>query len=290
MVLPHPLYQRDTRAPVPLAPAGSCDCHFHVYGDPARYPQSEERTFEVPIATWDELQKMHQTLGVSRGVCVQATAYRIDHSLLLDVLRGQNNYRGVALIDDTVNEQELARLHEAGVRGARFNFAGFLKMAPSRPSFERSIARISELGWFAKVHGTGDELAALEAWLRPLRLPVVIDHLGGPDWRRGLDSPGYRLIFDLLKRENWWIQISNGDRRSAGEHPWEDMVAIVRALVDAASDRAIWATDWPHVSYQKSKVPNDADLLEYFYRCVPDEASRQRVLVANPERLLGFRA
>jgi 2-pyrone-4,6-dicarboxylate lactonase len=163
-------------------------------------------------------------------------------------------------------------------------------MAPSRSAFERAIARISELGWFAKVHGSGDELAALGAWLRPLKLPAVIDHMGGPDWRRGLDSPGYRLIFDLLRNGNWWIQISNGDRRSAGEHPWEDMVPIARALVDAAPDRAIWATDWPHVTYQKKTVPNDAELLELFYRCVPDEAARQRVLVANPERLLGFDA
>ncbi len=59
-----------------------------------------------------------------------------------------------------------------------------------------------------------------------------------------------------------------------------------RAFVEAAPDRTIWATDWPHVRYRR-KMPNDADLMELLYRYVPDESMRKKVLVDNPARLYG---
>jgi predicted TIM-barrel fold metal-dependent hydrolase len=34
--------------------------------------------------------------------------------------------------------------------------------------------------------------------------------------------------------------------------------------------------------------PNDADLLELFYRYAPGEAERRRILVDNPAALFGF--
>jgi 2-pyrone-4,6-dicarboxylate lactonase len=39
-----------------------------------------------------------------------------------------------------------------------------------------------------------------------------------------------------------------------------------------------------------AQPPNKADLLELFYRCAPDEAERQRILVDRPARLFGFPA
>ena len=283
-----PLFERETRTPSAPPPPKSCDCHVHIFGDPARYPTVQSRTYDPPPATVEDVGEMHRALGIERGVIVQATVYGTDHRLLLDGLNGRENFRGVAIVDDSVSDKELNRLHEAGVRGARFNLAGFLGIAPTRAVFERSIARIEELGWHAKIHGSGDELVDRADWLRALRLPAVIDHLAGPDLRRGLDQPGCRLALDLLKQDNWWIMLSNGDRRSAGGHPWDDVIAFAQAYVAAAPDRTLWATDWPHVHYAKKSVPNDAELLELLYRYVPDPASRYKVLVDNPARLYGF--
>ena len=65
------------------------------------------------------------------------------------------------------------------------------------------------------------------------------------------------------------------------------MIPIARALIEAAPDRVIWSTDWPH-PVSVTQPPNDADLLELLFSYVPDAADRQRVLVDNPARLFGF--
>src|SRR5919206_223606 len=56
-----------------------------------------------------------------------------------------------------------------------------------------------------------------------------------------------RMLLDLLKNENWWVGLSNGDLRSQQGEPWDDMVAFGRMFYEAAPDRCMWGTDWPHV-------------------------------------------
>ena len=282
-----PSFERNTRAPNPLPPRGSCDGQIHVFGDVARYPVRAGRAYDPPRATFEDARQVHRALGIDRVVIAQATPYGTDHRLLLDALAGQKDCKGVAIIDDTVSDKELLRLHEAGVRGARFNFAKFLNYAPSPEGFLRSIERIQELGWFAKVHGTGEELLEHERILRPLKLPVLIDHLGGLDFSRDLKQPGCEFILELLKNHGWWMMLSNGDRWSKQGAPLDDAIPFAQAFVEAAPDCTVWGTDWPHVRYRR-KMPNDADLLELLYRAVPDPAQRQRILVDNPARLFGF--
>ena len=60
-----------------------------------------------------------------------------------------------------------------------------------------------------------------------------------------------------------------------------------RALIDAAPERCVWASDWPHPVSRK-QPPNDADLLELLYRYVRDEGELQRILVDNPSTLFGY--
>ena len=282
-----PSFERNTRTPNPLPPPRSCDAQIHVFGDPERYPGRAGRLYDPPRASFEDSKQVHRALGIERVVIAQATPYGTDHRLLLDALRGQKNCKGVAIIDDTVSDEELHALHDAGVRGARFNFAKFLNYAPDPESFRRSIARIQPLGWFAKVHGSAVELLENEHLLRPLTLPVLMDHLGGVDFSRDFTQSGCALILDLLKNHGWWMMISNGDRWSKQGPPWDDVIPFAQAFVEAAPDRTVWGTDWPHVRY-RPKMPNDADLLELLYRAVPDPAQRHRILVDNPARLFDF--
>ena len=48
-------------------------------------------------------------MGVDRAVFVQPTIYGTDHRLLHDVLKSapKQNYRGVAIVDDSVSDAEL---------------------------------------------------------------------------------------------------------------------------------------------------------------------------------------
>jgi predicted TIM-barrel fold metal-dependent hydrolase len=282
-------YERNTRAPVERAPEGSCDTHFHVFGDPSVYPATASASYAPPDATIDDLERMHAALGVRRGVICQPTIYGTDHRLLVDLLSQHKGYRGIGIIDDSVDEKALEKMHQAGVRAVRFNFARFLNIVPSLRDVKRAVERVAPLGWHVKIHGEYDELPEYLPYLKSLEIPVVIDHMGRLDFAKGRAQPGYALVMELLARDNWWVMLCNGDRFSGGSHPWSDTIDLARALFDAAPDRTIWATDWPHVRYRR-RMPNDADLLELLYSYLPDAEARQKVLVDNPARLYGFRA
>jgi predicted TIM-barrel fold metal-dependent hydrolase len=85
------------------------------------------------------------------------------------------------------------------------------------------------------------------------------------------------------------MMVSNGNRTSALESGWDDAVPFGRAYIEAAPDRIIWATDWPHVRWRKRRMMNDAEEVELLYRYVDyDAAMIRRILVDNPARLHGF--
>ena len=236
----YPKFRDDTRAPNPLPPPKSCDCQVHVFGDPQRYPLRTGGAYVPPKeATFEAAQRMHRALGIERGVVVQSTVHGTNHSILLDALRGQPNYRGIAIVDDSVSDRELQRMHDAGVRGARFNFWKMLNIAPTPAVFERSIDRITQFGWHAKIHAVGAEWVELRNLLKKVKIPIVVDHMGHVHSEDGLDHPAFLLILDLLRNENWWVLLSSGDRNSATGHPWDDMVPFGQKLVTLAPDRAI---------------------------------------------------
>ena len=139
---------------------------------------------------------MHSALGISRGVVVQATVHGTNHQILFDALEtAGSSYCGVAIVNDTVTDEELSRLHAAGVRGARFNFWKQLNIAPSAGEFRRSIRRIGKLGWLAKIHNAGEAWFEIEELLQETRIPIVIDHLGHVDLSKGVDQP---VFMDVL--------------------------------------------------------------------------------------------
>ncbi len=275
-------FEPNTRAPRPLPPFKSCDSQFHVFGSREKYPVRPGTVYEAPEATFAEARKMHKVLGIERGLIVQSTAYGLDHRAVLDALaEGGANYRGCGVINDTVSDGELQKLHEAGIRGARFNFYKAVNFAPSVEAFSHSIARVRELGWFAKLHLGAGDLIEFAPLFKTLKVNVVVDHLGRPDMTLGLKDPTVLKLIELLKAGNWWVMLSNGHKQSKTGYPWNDAVPIARAYIDAAPDRVLWASDWPH-PLSTEKVPNDADLLELFYRYAPDEGERERSPALNP--------
>jgi 2-pyrone-4,6-dicarboxylate lactonase len=282
-------------------PKNTCDAHLHVFGDAGKYPVANPNALYQPPqdCTFAAMKALHDLMGVDRAVFVQPTIYGTDHRLLHDVLKSapSQNYRGVAIIDDSVSDAELDRLDSVGVRGARFNFGGRFKLAPSLDGFRRGLDRARELGWFIKVFGFEDDFLAVADELRKIEMPAIIDHMGGPDYRRGISHPSIRLILDLLKNDNWWIGLSNGDLRSKAGQPWDDAVPFGRLFYEAAPDRCLWGTDWPHV--HRFIRPHEAEASDYgldhemrrvalLERYVPDRAARDRVLVDNPARFFGF--
>jgi predicted TIM-barrel fold metal-dependent hydrolase len=287
-------WDRNPRLPSPPPPPKSCDCQFHIYEDPDKFPPRPNASYQPIDATFADAERMMHAIGFTRGVIVYPTTYGTDNRLLLDVLENlspeqKKNYRATCILDDSVTDAELDRLDAAGVVGARFNFMKQFHLPQPKAQTERSFARLKELGWHARVHVRGNDVLEFAEVLEAENdIPMVIDHLGHPGFEGGLDRPNVRWILDILKRDNWWMMVSNGTRGSKMERGYDDAVPYGRAYVETAPDRIIFGTDWPHVNWTK-RMMNEAESVELFYRYVDnDPAMIRKVLVDNPARLHGF--
>ena len=122
-------------------PPGAVDAHCHVFGPADTFPFAPERKYTPCDASKDQLWALRDRLGLSRNVIVQATCHGADNRALVDALQNsQGRARGVATVRSSVSDEELAQLNEAGVRGARCNFASFLQMTPDEGLFRRTVA------------------------------------------------------------------------------------------------------------------------------------------------------
>ncbi|MET3905840.1 2-pyrone-4,6-dicarboxylate lactonase [Bradyrhizobium sp. S3.3.6] len=278
------------RRPSKRPPPKSIDSQFHVLGPVEQYPIRAGAAYQMPTATWEAALCVHKALGVERGIIVQTTTYGADHSVVLDGLAAMGpNYRGCAnaLVFAEADDAYLARLDAAGVGGARFSFRKELGAVLSDKDFERAIARIRELGWYAKFQPEKDGIVGNLDKIRALDVPVLIDHMGRPDPLRGKGDPNLRAVLDLLSQGNFWVMLSLGEKTSKAGAPWDDVIPIARAYIEVAPDRCIWASDWPH-PVSIVQPPNDADLLELLYRYAPDNAELRKILVTNPAELFRF--
>jgi len=290
-----PEWERNTRAPVPLPPPKSCDCQFHIFGDPAKYPLRFDVTFEPPRATFADIRKVLRTMGFERGVIVHTQRYDTDHRLLIDELAGlspqeRKNFRAIGIVRDDLSDREMERLDAIGVRGARFHLGKRWGQVHAPEAVRRSMARVREIGWHARLHISGSDVPDWGDFLRSVKdVTMVIDHMGHLDFALGLDQPSMQWILDRLREENWWLKLSNGNRDSVMETGWDDAIPYGKEFIAAAPDRMIWGSDWPHTGWRKRRMMNDAETVELLYRYVDHDAELVRKILAdNPARLHGF--
>jgi hypothetical protein len=70
--------------PVTFAvPAGACDCHTHIHGDPARFPFFAGRTYTPEPALPEEMAALHKALHIQRVVIVTPSVYGTDNAATL---------------------------------------------------------------------------------------------------------------------------------------------------------------------------------------------------------------
>ncbi len=268
-----------------IAPPLSCDCHFHIFGTFARFPLDPGRHYTPPEASVAAYRAMADALGLQRMVVVQASPYGTDNRATLEAVRllGAENTRAVAVVDDSFDAASLQAMADAGVRGVRFN------LVSGNGTPEAQIAalakRIAPLAWHMQVYADGAKLAELAPVLAALPVPVVIDHCGGVKAALGTAHPQFTALLRLLDTGHVWIKTCSYRASSAGP-PWDDVAANVRALVQAAPERCVWGTDWPHTNMDAP--PDTRHLLGQFLDWVPETALRQRILVDNPAQLYGF--
>jgi predicted TIM-barrel fold metal-dependent hydrolase len=278
---------RETRQAGLAVPAGSVDCHTHVFVD--GYPMIPERGYNPPQSTLDEMLAMHSKLGIDRVVLTQPSVYGTDNMAILDaVSRIPERARAVVAVRAEVSDSELEELHARGARGIRLNLDNVGGMPVEIDEVPGLVKRISALGWHVEFLFAGHELPGLLPLLRTLDAPVSIGHFAYMPAAKGVGYPAFQDLLSLVSEGNTWVKLSAPNRLGVGDlPPWAEAVPLARALIEANPDRMVWATDWPHPNKFEAQ-PNDADLLEQLELWAPDEGMRRRILVDNPTVLYGF--
>ncbi len=289
MTRPCPGARAITSRPHWQPPAGATDCHMHIFGPYERYPLSPGRSYTPPEASLAAYRAMCDTIGIERTVIVQPSIYGTDNAVTLDAVDaiGRDRTRAVVVVDESFDLPALRAIAARGACGVRINAVS--GNGTPLAQLEALGARLAELGWHLQLYARPAEMLALEPALARLPCPLVLDHMGGvkSDQQGGVGHPAFQALLRLL-RSGAWAKLC-GYRSATAGAPYADVAAMARAMIEAAPDRCVWGTDWPHPSLASpEEVPDDGVLMDALGDWAPEPAQRQAILVDNPARLYGF--
>lgn len=268
-------------------PAGACDVHMHVFGLADRFPRVAHPHYTLPDGRLGHFRDLMTILGLDRFVIVQPSFYGTDNSCLLDALAETGEAaRGVVMIEEDTPHAQLEKMHAAGVRGLRldlFKRAG-QPLADIRAYIDRMAAKIAPLRWHLQFYVPGRVVRDLIDFLATLEIDYVIDHMGYMLEEDGLTDRDFARLVELARSGRCWIKLS-APYRLAKMRGYAAVEGVAKAIVDAAPERAIWGSDWPHIP---GLGRDTGELLNLLPIWAPDAAIRRGILVDNPVRLFGF--
>jgi 2-pyrone-4,6-dicarboxylate lactonase len=274
-----------------VLPPGAVDAHCHVFGPGAEFPYAPERKYTPCDAGKAQLYALRDQLGFARNVVVQATCHGTDNRAMVDACRASaGRARGVASVRRGVSDRELRELHDAGVRGVRFNFLKRLVDFTPKDELMETAERVRALGWHVVVYFEAQDLPALWHFFTALPTIVVVDHMGRPDVTQPIDGPAFELFLRLMREhENVWTKVSCPERLSVAGPPaidgerdaYRDVAPFARRVVESFPDRVLWGTDWPHPNL-KDHMPDDGLLVDFIPHIATTRELQTRLLVTNP--------
>jgi predicted TIM-barrel fold metal-dependent hydrolase len=281
-------------------PSGACDCHTHVFGDPARFPFASARTYTPEPASVAEMRTLHHALHTTRVVIVQPSVYGTDNACTVDAIRQLAPHaRGVAVIDERTPEAALDEMHGAGIRGVRINLATVGQNDPDigRRRLTTAIERVRTRGWHVQMYTQLAVITALHGEVAASPVPVVFDHFGGAQASGGVSQAGFDALLDLVRLGRAYVKLSAPYRGSTSAPDFADMAPLATALIAANVRRILWGTDWPHPDTTPGRQPgeisplrriDDGRVFNQLAVWAPDAAQRKIILVENPARLYRF--
>ena len=265
------------------------DCHIHVI-DPARFPYAADTPYRPSgqeIAPAAQLVNVLDIFNVRHALIVGTnTGYGSDSRILLDALdHGNGRFKGVAVVENDVNIQELERLKAAGVVGVAFNvpFHGIDYYHNTASLLEKLVA----FGLFLQIQVEQDQLLALLPLIEKSPVRLVMDHCGRPSVERGLKQSAFQALLAIGRERDAYVKLSGYYKFSQQRHPYEDAWPFIAGLVEAFTlDRCVWGSDWPFL--RANERLDYGPLLAVLSRLFPDPDHQLQVLWRTPARLLGF--
>jgi D-galactarolactone isomerase len=278
-------WSEGTEPPNLKAPPNACDCHHHIYE--SRYKVDPRSTLRPGDATVEDYRAFQKRIGTTRNVIVQPSTYGTENAPTLDALAAIGpTARAVVVVDTTVTDAELKRMHEQGARGIRFNLAQAGATTPEM--IEPLSKRINELGWHIQINASAAKIMETMPILEKVPSPIVFDHLAHIPQPEGVNHPLFGQVRSLIDKGRTWVKLSGAYADTKiGPPTYADSTTVAEAYVKAAPERCIWGSDWPHPG-EREKKPDDALLFDLLLIWAPDDTVRHRILVENPANLYDF--
>ena len=283
-------------------PAGACDTHVHVFGDPQRFPFAPARAYTPEQASIAEMQALHRALHTARVVIVHPSVYGTDNSCTLDGMKQLgSNVRGIAVIDEKTPESALDEMDRAGMRGIRVNLetTGQADPAVARQRFQEAVERIKRRGrWHIQVYTRLSVIEGIKEQVMAAPMPIVFDHFGGAQAALGVEQPGFDTLLKLVRTGKTYVKISAPYRSSTKPPDYADVAPLAKALIAANPQHILWGSDWPHPASPVAHravteiTPlwqvDDGLIFNQLPLWAPEAALRKTILVDNPAKLYGF--
>jgi len=270
-----------------VLPRGAVDAHCHVFGPGDEFPYAPERKYTPGDAGKEQLFALRDHLGFSRNVIVQATCHGSDNRAMVDALvHAKGQARGVATVRRDVSANELSELHDAGVRGVRFNYVRRLVDPKPDHYYLEIVEKIAPLGWHVVIYFEASDLKEKWDFFNAIETDLVVDHMGRPDVSKFVDGPEFGQFLRFMEENpRVWTKVTCPERLTkTGPPHYDDVVPFAKRVVDAFPDRVLWGTDWPHPNL-KSHMPDDGRLVDFIARIATTKERQDKLLVDNPTRL-----
>jgi len=239
-------------------PAAGWDCHVHVFDASAPVRPGHYHPAHRPLADIEQLASQH---GVGHLVLVQPSVYGTDNAVMLRALEAEpGRHRGVAVVDPAIDERQLDRLHQAGVRGIRFNLVSPAGHAGDlEADLFRLAPRLRARGWHVQWYLNVGALPRLVHWQRQTGLRFVLDHLAGLDTLSAADPLAWAAA-QALADGGAWVKLSGWYRLGAAA-PYAALQPNIQRAAAMFGARVVWGSDWPHTSFAADQLPSYASTL-----------------------------
>jgi predicted TIM-barrel fold metal-dependent hydrolase len=256
-------------APLTSVDGSGWDCHVHVFDASAPVRPAHYIPAHRPLSEIEQLAHRH---GIGHLVLVQPSVYGTDNSVMLQALEAAPaRHRGIAVVDPNIADDDLDRMHAAGVRGVRFNLVSPAGHSGDVKSELLRIApRLRARGWHVQWYVLAEDLPQLVAWQAQTGLCFVLDHLAGLDAGLTDTHPAWAAA-EALACGGAWIKLS-GWYRLGSSAPYPELWPKIRRVARLFGPHTVWGSDWPHTSFAANQMPAYESTLAPVRECL--EATR----------------
>jgi predicted TIM-barrel fold metal-dependent hydrolase len=99
---------------------------------------------------------------------------------------------------------------------------------------------------------------------------IVVDHLGRPDAKSGINSAGFKRLLQSIETGRTWVKVSGGYRLGP------QAIDYARELLRVAGpDRLVWASDCPFVGHEGQFAYKAT--MDWLVDAIPEEAARAKI-------------